>query len=149
MDYVQRLQMANLQLELDRNAAQVNIVVAQAGCRSVCTSLVRSVCPSFAGGSRSACPRVDSSSDTTRLGTGLSLAGGSGDFFDFAEVFLFGMTSIVKGRRDNDIWCHNLANCHIPTNKSCTLVGGRDATGLNRISTVSNHEGIVSIREHS
>ena len=40
--------MANLQLELDRNAAQVNIVVAQAGCLSVCSSLVRSVCPSFA-----------------------------------------------------------------------------------------------------
>ena len=30
MDYVQRLQMANLQLELDRSAAQVNIAVAQA-----------------------------------------------------------------------------------------------------------------------
>ena len=31
-----RLQTANLQLELDRNAAQVNIVVAQAGaCQSV------------------------------------------------------------------------------------------------------------------
>ena len=37
--------MANLQLELDRNAAQVNIVVAQAGCLSVCSSLVRFVCP--------------------------------------------------------------------------------------------------------
>ena len=49
MDYVQRLQMANLQLELDINAAQVNIVVAQAGCLSVCSSLVRYVCPSFAG----------------------------------------------------------------------------------------------------
>ena len=81
--------MANLQLELDRNAAQVNIVVAHSGCLSVCSSLVRSVCPSFAGGSRSACPRVGSSSDTTRLGKGLSLAGGSGDFFDFAEVFSF------------------------------------------------------------
>ena len=102
--------MANLQLELDRNAAQVNIVVAQAGCLSVCSSLVRSVCPSFAGGSRSACPRLDSSSDTTSLGTGLSLAGGSGDFFDFAEVFLFGMTGFVKGRRDNDIWCLSHAN---------------------------------------
>ena len=79
--------MANLQLELDRNAAQKNIVVAQACCLSVCSSLVRSVCPSFAGGSRLACQRVDSSSDTTRLVTGLSLAGGSGDFFDFAEVF--------------------------------------------------------------
>ena len=128
MDYVQRLQMVNLQLELDRNAAQVNIVVAQAGCLSVCFSLVRSVCPSFAGGSLSACPRVDSSSDTTRLGTGLSLHGGSSDFFDFAAVFLFGMTGFVKGRRDNDIWCHNLANCHMPTTKSCTFVGGRDAT---------------------
>ena len=71
------------------------MVVTQAGCLSVC--------PSFAGGSRSASPRVDSSSDTTRLGTGLSLAGGSGDFFDIAEVFLFGMTGFVKGRRDNDI----------------------------------------------
>ena len=79
--------MANLQLELDRNAAQVNIVVAPAGCLSVCSSLVRSVCPSFAGGSRPACPRVDSSSDTTRFGTGLSLAVGSGDFLIFAEVF--------------------------------------------------------------
>ena len=69
-----------------------------------------------------------SSSDTTRLGTGLSLADGSGDFFDFAEVFLFGMTGFVKGRRDNDIWYHNLANCHMPTTKSCTFVGGRDAT---------------------
>ena len=89
--------MANLQLELDRNATQVNIVVAQAGCLSVCSSLVRSVCPSFAGGSLSqACPRVDSSSDTTRLGTGVSLAGGSGDIFDFAEVFLFGMTGLSK-----------------------------------------------------
>ena len=79
--------MANLQLELDRNAAQVNIVVAQAGCLSVCSSLVRSVCPSFAGGSRSACPRVDSSSDTTRLGIGLSLAGGLGDFFGLLKFF--------------------------------------------------------------
>ena len=34
---------------------------------------------------------------------GLSLAGGFGDFFDFAEVFLFGMTGFVKCRRDNDI----------------------------------------------
>ena len=59
MDYVQRLQMANLQLELDRNAAQANIVVAQVGCLSVCSSLVRSVCTSFAGGSQSACSRVD------------------------------------------------------------------------------------------
>ena len=41
--------MPKLQLELDRNAAQVNIVVAQAGCLSVCSSLVRSFCPSFAG----------------------------------------------------------------------------------------------------
>ena len=120
--------MANLQFELDRNAAQVKIVVAQAGCLSVCSSLVRSVCPSFAGGSRSACPRVYSSSDTTRLGTGLSLGSGSGNFFDFAEVFLFGMTGFVKGRRDNDLWCHNLAKCHMPTTKSCTFVGGRDAT---------------------
>ena len=121
--------MANLQLELDRNTVQVHIVVAQAGCLSVCSSLVRSVCPSFAGGSRSACPGLDSSSDTTSLGTGLTLAGGSGDFFFyFAEVFLFCMTGFVKGRRDNDIWCHNLANCHMPTTKSCTFVGGRDAT---------------------
>ena len=30
MDYVQRLPMANLQLELGRNAEQVNIVAAQA-----------------------------------------------------------------------------------------------------------------------
>ena len=37
--------MANLQLELDRNAAQKNIKVAQACCLSVCSSLVRSVCP--------------------------------------------------------------------------------------------------------
>ena len=93
---VKRLQMANLQLELDRNAAQVNIVVAQAGCLSVCSSLVRSVCPSFAGGSRSACPRVDSSSDTTRLGTRLSLTGGSGDFFDFAELFLLACLASSK-----------------------------------------------------
>ena len=123
MNYVQRLQVANFQLELDRYAAQVDIVVAQAGCLSVCFSLVRSVCPS-----RSACPRGDSSSDTTRLGTGLSLACGSGDFFDFAEVFLFDMTGFVKGQRDDDIWCHNLANYHMPTTKSCTFVGGRDAT---------------------
>ena len=41
--------MANLQLELDRNAAQKNIVVAQACCLSVCSLLVRTVCPSFAG----------------------------------------------------------------------------------------------------
>ena len=38
------------------------------------------------------------------------------------------MTGFVKGRRDNDIWCHNLANCQMPTTKSCTFVGGRDAT---------------------
>ena len=42
------------------------------------------------------------SSDTTRhatgLGTGLSLAGGIGDCFDFAAAFLFdGMTDFVKG----------------------------------------------------
>ena len=42
--------MANLQLELDRNTSQVNTVVAQAGYLSVCSWLVRSVCPSFAGG---------------------------------------------------------------------------------------------------
>ena len=37
-------------------------------------------------------------SDTTGLGTGLSLAGRSGDCFDFAAAFLFdGMTDIVKG----------------------------------------------------
>ena len=49
-------------------------------------------------------------------------------FFYLAEVFLFGMTGCVKGRRDNDIWCHNLANCHMQTTKSYTFVGGRDAT---------------------
>ena len=32
------------------------------------------------------------------------------------------------------------------TTKSCTFVGGRDATGLNSTSTVSNRGGIVSIR---
>ena len=41
------------------------------------------------------------SSDTTGLGTGLSLAGvagGSGDCFDFAAAFLFdGTTDFVKG----------------------------------------------------
>ena len=42
------------------------------------------------------------SSDTTGHYTGvwteLSLAGGSGDFFDFAAAFLFdGMTDFVKG----------------------------------------------------
>ena len=36
--------------------------------------------------------------DTTGLVTGLSLAGGSGDFFDFAAAFLYdGMTDFVKG----------------------------------------------------
>ena len=30
MDYVQRLQIAKMQLELDSNAAQMNVVVAQA-----------------------------------------------------------------------------------------------------------------------
>ena len=79
--------MANLQLELDRNAAQKNIVVAQACCLSV-----RTVCPSFAGGSRSACQIVDSSSDTTRLVTGLSLA----VFFDFAEVFFLALLASSK-----------------------------------------------------
>ena len=48
------------------------------------------------------------SSDTTRhdtgLGTGLSLARGSGYCFDFPAAFLFdGMTDFVKGCRDNDI----------------------------------------------
>ena len=38
------------------------------------------------------------SSDTTGLGTGLSLARGSGYCFDFPAAFLFdGMTDIVKG----------------------------------------------------
>ena len=88
--------MANLQLELDRNAAQKNIVVAQACCLSVCSSLVRTFCPSFAGGSRSACQIVDSSSDTTRLMTGLSLA----SFFDFAEVFFL---ALLASSRVEDI----------------------------------------------
>ena len=40
----------------------------------------------------------DTTGHDTRLGTGLSLAGGSGDCFDFAAAFLFdGMTVIVKG----------------------------------------------------
>ena len=73
------------------------------------------------------------SSDTTGLftglGTGLSLASGSGDCFDFAAALLFdGMTDLVKGRRDNDIWCRNLANCRMTTTNSCTFVGGCDAT---------------------
>ena len=56
------------------------------------------------------------SSDTTGhgtgLGTGLSLARGSSDCFDFAAASLFdGMSDFVEGWRDNDIWCHNLANC--------------------------------------
>ena len=56
------------------------------------------------------------SSDTTRhdtgLGTGLSLVRVSGDCSDFAKAFLFdGMTDFGKGCRDNDIWCHYLANC--------------------------------------
>ena len=71
---------------------------------------------------------ISCSYSLTIFGTGLSLAVGSGDFFDFAEVFLFGMTGFVKGQRDNDIWCHNLANYHMPTTKSCTFVGGCDAT---------------------
>ena len=38
------------------------------------------------------------SSDTTGLGTGLSLACGSGDCFDFAAASLFdGMIDFVKG----------------------------------------------------
>ena len=38
------------------------------------------------------------SSDTTGLGTGLSLAGGFRDIFDFAAAFLFdGMTGFIKG----------------------------------------------------
>ena len=38
------------------------------------------------------------SSDTTGLGTGLSLARGSGYCFDFPAAFLFdGMTDFVKG----------------------------------------------------
>ena len=38
------------------------------------------------------------------------------------------MTDFVKGWRDNDIWWHNLVNYHMTTTKSCTFVGGRDAT---------------------
>ena len=38
------------------------------------------------------------------------------------------MTDFVKGFRDNDIWWHNLVDYHMTTTKSCTFVGGRDAT---------------------
>ena len=40
----------------------------------------------------------DTTGHDTGLGTGLSLAGGSGDCFDFAAVFLFdGLPDFVKG----------------------------------------------------
>ena len=40
----------------------------------------------------------DTNGHDTGLGTGLSLARGSGDCFDFAAAFLFdGMTDFVKG----------------------------------------------------
>ena len=40
----------------------------------------------------------DTTGHDTGLGAGLSLARGSGDFFDFAVAFLFyGMTDFVKG----------------------------------------------------
>ena len=52
----------------------------------------------------------DTTEHATGFGTGLSLARGSGDCFDFAAASLFdGMNDFVKG--DNDIWCQNLANC--------------------------------------
>ena len=56
------------------------------------------------------------------------------------------MTDFVKGCRINNVWCHDLANCCMTTTKSCTFVGDRGATGLNRTSTVSNRGGIVRIR---
>ena len=71
MDYVQRFQIANLQLEL--HVIWYN---------------------------------------WTWLGTGLSLARGSGNCCDFTAAFLFnGITDFVKDWIDNDIWCHIFANC--------------------------------------
>ena len=57
------------------------------------------LCPETSNG---ICSLNWNSSDTnghdTGLGTGLSLARGSGDCFDFPAAFLFdGMTDIVKG----------------------------------------------------
>ena len=46
----------------------------------------------------------DTTGHDTGIGTGLSLARGSGDCCDFTAAFLFyGMTDFVKDRRDNDI----------------------------------------------
>ena len=46
----------------------------------------------------------DTTGHDTGLGTGLSLARGSGYCFDFPTAFVFdGMTDIVKVLRDNDI----------------------------------------------
>ena len=39
-----------------------------------------------------------------------------------------------------------MANCYMKTTKSCTFVGGRDAIGLDRTSTVPNRGGIVNTR---
>ena len=62
------------------------------------------------------CSLTWTSSDTTGydtgIGTGLSLARGSGDCCDFTAAFLFNdTTDFVKDSIDNDIWCHNFANC--------------------------------------
>ena len=71
----------------------------------------------------------DTTGHDTGLGTGLSLASESCACFDFAAAFRFdGMNDFVKGWRDNDIWCHNLANCRMTTTILCTFMGGRDAT---------------------
>ena len=42
--------------------------------------------------------------------------------------------------------CESPWDCCMNTTKSCRFQGGRDATGLNRTSVLSNGGGIVSIR---
>ena len=73
-------------------------------------------------------------------------------------IFFFFGGGVVNGRcwARAYIWTKNESDpsppydCRMTTTKSCTFVGGRDATvsatGLNRTSTVSNRGGIVSIR---
>ena len=45
-----------------------------------------------------------------------------------SETTLVKMSHCWKSHVMAQYWCHNLANCHMPTTKSCTFVGGRDAT---------------------
>ena len=45
-----------------------------------------------------------------------------------SESTLVKMSHCWKSHAMAQFWCHNLANCHMPTTKSCLFVGGRDAT---------------------